>query len=231
MLSYFSAPSISSVYLYCTMLFPWLYTICSIVAVLLSTKQNIRTWPLNASRKLLGLYIYYSQRLYVKCIVDLLLIFEGIYGWITWNKGKKDKTKRHSLQVSSLPARRLLLLGCFTLVACLLIGWGFDLIYIYTKVKKSHPYLDGSHSLLVLITYGLLAHKKREAWLFYCLANMIYLYIFGVLKPQEYSSWYLFFQSKEGALCVKYAIYLLLCFRAGYKWNQAYHAGQQQKEK
>ena len=185
--------------------------VLSLVTIVLHIREKRSSWELNAVRKMLGLYIYgVLRQLYIKFSFDFCLILYSCYGWYRWG-GKKNKKK---LRVTRVPLFEYILLFVLGIAGGILLG---DLFAYWVPGSKK-PYYDGFHTLFVMITYILLAEKKREAWLFWSVANITYIALFwGDVVDKLHSKGAL----ESAQLLCKYVGYIFLGLHGLLKWHRA----------
>ena len=166
----------------------------------LTGKEKREGFILNILKKILALPTYYEKSLYPKCTLDTILICESIYGWILWGHRGEKSQKRKEISALSLPS---------ILASIATVGIGTSLLgFLYSRyTSSSMPYPDSFHAVLTLSFYFLLAHKKREAWIFAILGNLCYVYIC---------------YQKSMFFIIKYCLYVVLSTNALLKWNRIY---------
>lgn len=174
-------------------------TLLAFTIIGLQSQQKTLAWPLNIIKKSLSLLVFYNKALYIKCLVDGMLILKSCYGWKKW-QGNKTKVKG---QISVLKSNQFIAI----LIACSLAGYIIGHLYS-TYTSASLPYFDALHATLVLATYILLARKKLQAWIIWILANIIYLPVCW------HKATYLFL--------IKYTLYISMACYSYYKWRNEY---------
>lgn len=178
-----------------------LLTCLAFSVVITTTREKRYGWLLNIAKKTMGLCIYYLQSLYVKCTLDLILIIKSFYGWYRWGAKVKNK-KSIEPKVTALSVEEIFGFSALGLIGMVVLG------FVYGRyLNSSLAYEDGLHASMSLINYYLLAQKKREAWLFSLVGQLVYIHVC-------YTKGMLFF--------FKYVLYVFLSIRGFYKWHQAY---------
>lgn len=172
-------------------------TLLAFIIVVLHTYEKNLAWPLNLLKKLLSMIVFYSKGLYIKCLVDSVLMLNSYYGWNKWrSKGSITKGSIQRLELYHFVR---------VVVSCVITGVTVGYLY-KTYTHCSLPYWDALHAVFVVATYILLAQKKPEAWIFWIFANMIYLPVCW------HKGTYLFF--------IKYILYTSMACYAYYKWSR-----------
>ena len=181
-------------------------TVIAFSVVIFTIQEKKFAWILNIFKKVVNFFIYFQKGLFAKLILDYILMIKSAYAFSTWDR--KPKKKRDAQHISALRPKELLLF-CFLVI----VGWlcfGYILAYAYSKwpsLEGKKPYKDSFHAACSIVNYYLLAHKKREAWLFSLAGQIVYVTLF--IKWKE-------------PFAVKYLGYIFLSIRGFYKWHQAY---------
>jgi nicotinamide mononucleotide transporter len=167
--------------------------IFSLLSVILTTKKNQLCWPVGIIGVIFYGYIFYQNRDWSNLLLQFFFIIQSIYGWINWNK---SETKN----ISSLETyeRFNLIITSFVVFFCL---------FLTNKVfSGSFTELDALTSTLSIFGMLLLSKSKIEAWFFWILADMIYIYFFFL--NQLYLSSILYF------------IFLILATYGYFNWEK-----------
>ena len=185
-------------------------TVIAFTVVILTTQENGYAWALNILKKVMNFFIYFAGGLYAKCALDLLLIGKSGYGLYRWGYRSNRKAKKD--KITTLLPINMLFYTCMALTIWLVLGYALDWAYMtWPKVQGKSPYIDSFHFAGSLINYYLLAHKKREAWIFSLGGQVAYAYLFATgLQPFAF----------------KYVGYTILSIRGFYKWHKAAKANQ-----
>jgi nicotinamide mononucleotide transporter len=141
-------------------------TILGIAVVLLNTKEKVLAWPLTVMATVLGLFIYYEKRLYAKCLLNIIYLILGMYGWYQWLYGNRAKK---SLRVSTTNLRTMGILG-LTGVAFVVTLWRILMGLTHADLV----YEDSVHTALCLIAQWMTARKKLESWILWAIADILY---------------------------------------------------------
>jgi nicotinamide mononucleotide transporter len=175
-------------------------TVLGVLVVLLHAQEKILAWPLAMGTTVLGCFIYHEKGLYAKCVLNIVYLTLGLYGWYQWLYGNKHQT---SLQVSKTDPKIMGIL--------LLTGGALALVLRSILVGLTHADLvgaDSAHTALCLIAQWLTARKKLESWGFWAIADVLFT---GVCYHKELY-WF------SGL----HAFYLLLAGYGYRSWRQSY---------
>lgn len=170
----------------------------SLLCVLLAIKKNVFNWPTGIIAVTAYFILFYNLKLYADMTLQLFFLFQGFYGWYNW----KNKLSDTQLEIRKLTKKHLVI---YLFSICILtILW----TYVLTKyTDASLPLIDAFVSILSLTANWLLVKKHIENWLFWILADSIYILLF------LYKGLYL----SSGI----YLIFLILAIKGYLDWKKA----------
>lgn len=165
----------------------------SLLSVIFAVKNNILTWPF----AVLGVTFYgiffYENHIWGNMFLQIPFFIQSIYGWSKWNviEDKRvewlEKYDRNILVISSFLLT--------TLITFVLIMTG----------DKS-PYFDGITTSFSLIAMALLAKKKVDTWLYWIIADILFILFF--LNEEQYLS------------SITYFVFLILAITGLKQWKR-----------
>src|SRR5688572_32962600 len=98
-------------------------TIAGAVAVWLSAKTNIWSWPIGLINVTLFFFLFYQVQLYPDMFLQLFFFVTNIVGWWRWkHPEKEEEDRKHELKVSYTPAKQMLVLSLIGLLGTFLFG-------------------------------------------------------------------------------------------------------------
>ncbi len=147
-----------------------IYLVISLIVFVLYVFQKPSSWILNSLKKILGLVTYYRYGFASKCVLDVFLIMESIYGWLQWRLKSQKCSKKSKKEATNKP-------NYFHLTTYIFLYAHTMLLVFYFGVRGKYKYIDFIHSVIMIIAYYLLAHKKKEAWLFVLASSLLYSYL------------------------------------------------------
>lgn len=150
----------------------WIAMVTGIVGVYLSIKEKILAWPLFII--CYGCYVYISFRgnYYAFGGMNVLFVLLAAYGWFKWANAKEDGSAS-ALKVSHLAPRYRWWVIIFICVGTLGLGW------ILSRTGEARlPYYDAFATSCALSAQWMLSRKHIENWLFWILADSVWLVFF-----------------------------------------------------
>lgn len=170
------------------------------VAVYLSARENIWSWPTAIVN--VGLYtiVFYQSRLYAEMGLQVVYLVLSIYGWYNWLHGG---VQRMVLHVSRASLRTLLLLALVVAAGSFALG-----NTLATRTNAVLPYLDATLAVTSLAAQWLMTRKVLENWLLWIAVDVVYVPMFvsrGLI-----------------ATAVLYAVFLVLAVLGFISWRRSY---------
>jgi nicotinamide mononucleotide transporter len=158
----------------------YIAVIFSLISVWLTVKKNILSWPVGIIGVIAYSYIFYQQSEWSNFSLQFFFIIQSIFGWINWNK---STTK----EVSSLEAYERFSISIATIVIFLCLS-------IFNTIFSGNlTILDAITSSLSIFGFFLLSKSKIEAWLFWVIADVVYILFFFLQQLYLSSALYFLF--------------------------------------
>ena len=142
-----------------------LAVIFSLLSVIFAVKNNILTWPFAIVGVTFYGIFFYQNHIWGNMFLQIPFIIQSIYGWTKWdeiNEIKVEQLEKHD--------RSILAISSFLLTTFI------TFVLIMTGDKS--PYFDGITTSLSLIAMVLLAKKKIDTWLYWIIADVLFVAFF-----------------------------------------------------
>lgn len=183
------------------------------VAVWLSTRANVGSWPLGLVSVVLLFFLFYQVQLYPDMLLQVFFFITNLLGWWRWtHPAPAEADRRDELRISATPARGLLLSAAFVLVATAGLGTAAGRLHEWLPLAFSQPsafpYLDSFTSVLSVWATFLLMGKKLACWFVWLLTDLILTY--------------LYFAKGIKFLGLEYAGFCLLAGYGAWHWQREY---------
>lgn len=185
-------------------------TIAGAVAVWLSAKANIWSWPLGIINVTLFFFLFYQVQLYPDMFLQVFFFVTNLMGWWRWaHPAKEEEDRKKELRVSHVSRSQFvifLVIGiagttAFGALASRLSEW---MPSLFSK-PSAFPYLDSFVTVMSIVATYLMVQKKVECWAVWIIVDAVAC---GLYFAKEIK-----FVGLE---------YLVFCFLAGFGlWNWA----------
>lgn len=175
--------------------FGWL---SGILAVALSARANIWSWPIGIVNVTLSFFLFYQVQLYPDMFLQVFFFVTNLLGWWRWahpHPGEEDK--KRELKVSYMASRELILVGLGGVAGTLVLGNFASNLHewlptLFSKPSAS-PYLDSFITVMSIVTTFYMIQKKVECWIIWILVDVVATYLYFVRDIKFYSLLYLLF--------------------------------------
>ncbi|WP_276373294.1 nicotinamide riboside transporter PnuC [Chryseolinea sp. H1M3-3] len=192
-------------------------TLAGGVAVWLSAKNNILSWPIGIINVVLFFFLFYQVQLYPDMFLQVFFLVTNLLGWWRWAHPKiGEEDRKKELKVSLMDRRQFLFLVLIGLAGTYLFGsFAKNLHEFFPTVfslPSAFPYADSFVTVMSIITTFLMIQKKVECWIIWIIIDAVatYLYFAKGIK----------FVAAE---------YLIFCFLASFglwNWTKEYKSQQ-----
>ena len=153
-------------------------TLAGGVAIWLSAKANIWSWPIGLVNVVLFFFLFYQVPLYPDMFLQVFFFVTNIAGWWRWTHPKIfEEDARHELRVSYM--RRRQVFGVVSLAVAGTIVFGYiagnihELLPDLFPKPSAFPFLDSFVTVTSIITTFLMIDKKIESWILWIVVATI----------------------------------------------------------
>lgn len=188
-------------------------TVAGAIAVWISAKANVWSWPIGIINVVLLFFLFYQVQLYPDMFLQIFFLVTNILGWWRWLHPKAgEEDRKLELRVSYISSTwrwlsmSIVVLGTFVMgsAAANLHSW---MPQIFSK-PSAFPYLDSFVTVTSIIAQYWMLHKKVECWLLWILADVV--------------ATYLYFAKDVKFLSLEYLVFCFIAAFGLWNWNKAY---------
>jgi nicotinamide mononucleotide transporter len=172
--------------------------ITGLIAVWLSAKANIWSWPIGIVNVILACILYYQVQLYPDMFLQIFFFVTNIIGWWRWaNPKPEEQDKKHELKVSFMRPSQLLLLTGVGIAGTIFIGGLASRLHEWFPIAfakpSAYPYADSFILTMSIITTFFMIQKKIECWVVWVLVDIVATVLYFIKGIKFYSLEYLAF--------------------------------------
>jgi len=173
--------------------------VLTLVAVYLTTRQNIWCWPLGMVSVTLYALVFYQAKLYADMGLQGLYFALAVYGWWAWLRGGEDHSE---LEVSLTSGRMRTVLTTIGVLVGITLGQTLDRF-----TDASLPFMDSVLTSFSIVAQWMQTRKLLESWLVWLAVDVFYvgMFLYKGLYP-------------TAAL---YAVFLLLAVKGFVEWRRS----------
>jgi nicotinamide mononucleotide transporter len=158
-------------------------TVAGGIAVWLSAKANIWSWPIGIINVVLFFFLFYQVQLYPDMFLQIFFFVTNLLGWWRWahpKAGEEDRKKE--LKVSFMQLKQFVLIVFIGLFGTYLFGtFAKNLHELFPTVfslPSAFPYADSFVTVMSIITTFLMIQKKVECWIIWIIVDIIATYLY-----------------------------------------------------
>lgn len=145
--------------------------VTGIACVYLNAKENIWGWPIAMISVIAYAMVFYQAKLYADMWLQFFFLAQAFYGLYSWLMPADNNNIALAISTMSFALNTL----CVGLVGIL----AFVIYYILAEHTDSDvPMLDSITTAISIVAQFLLARKKIENWLYWLVANVIYIALY-----------------------------------------------------
>lgn len=156
-----------------------------IIGVSLSIRERLSAWPFFILCYLAYIYISLRSGYYAFSVMNTLFAIVALYGWYKWSGATNPGATASSLRITRLPRKAWPRMLALIAAGTAIIG------LILSRMEDARlPFWDACATSNGLMAQWLLSRKHIENWIFWIIADIIYLTFF--LKDGLWPSAFLF---------------------------------------
>lgn len=169
-----------------------------LIAVWLSAKAHILSWPIGIINVILAFILYYQVQLYPDMFLQVFFFVTNIIGWWRWANPKPgEEDKKKELKVSYMKKSQLLLTAATAIAGTFLLGQFASNLHewfpsVFSK-PSAYPYVDSFITVMSVLTTFYMIEKKIESWVIWILVDIIATVLYYIKGVKFYSIEYFIF--------------------------------------
>jgi nicotinamide mononucleotide transporter len=131
--------------------------------------------------------------------MNIIFVAVAGYGWFKWAKSK-DESGGGEVHISHLAAKHRWMVAAFICVGTVALGW---LLALTEEARL--PYYDAFATTCALSAQWMLSRKHIENWIFWILADIVYLFFF--------------FNDRIWPSVILFTVFILLAIKGWREWK------------
>jgi nicotinamide mononucleotide transporter len=153
-------------------------TVTGGIAVWLSAKANVWSFPIGVVSVTLLFFLFYQIQLYPDMFLQVFFFVTNLMGWWRWTHPKPlEEDRKHELKVSYMSMKAFITLLLIGMAGTLLFGALASKLHNYFPVvfslPSAFPYLDSFVTVMSVIATFLMIQKKVESWIVWIIVDII----------------------------------------------------------
>jgi len=169
-----------------------------LLAVWLSARANLWSWPIGIINVVLAFFLYYQIQLYPDMFLQVFFFVTNVMGWFRWANPKPgEEDRKKELKVSYMKRTSFALLGGVGLVGTIALGSLASRLHEwFPKVfplPSAFPYVDSFIMVMSIVSTFMMVQKKVECWIIWIVVDVVATYLYFVKDVKFYSFEYFVF--------------------------------------
>lgn len=170
-------------------------TVSGIIAVWLSARANVWSWPLGIVNVTLSFFLFYQVQLYPDMFLQIFFFVTNLIGWWRWlhpQRGEEDM--KAELKVSWMNRKQLILITGIGILGTIAFGLFASRLHdffplIFTKPSAS-PFWDSFITVMSIVATYYMIQKKIECWIIWIAIDIVATGLYFVRDIKFYSLLY-----------------------------------------
>jgi nicotinamide mononucleotide transporter len=192
-------------------------TVAGGVAVWLSARANIWSWPIGIINVVLFFFLFFQIQLYPDMFLQVFFFITNLIGWWRWaNPLPGEEDRKQELRVSWMPVKILVVFFIIVCVGTYAAGtFASNLHEFFPKLfnlPSAFPYMDSFVTVVSIAATYLMVQKKVECWLAWIMADVM--------------ATYLYFAKGILFVGVEYFVFCLIALFGFFRWRAEYKSYQ-----
>lgn len=172
------------------------------ICVWLVVREHLWNWPVGLANNIFFFILFLHGRLFADMSLQIIYLALGVYGWLNWIFGGKNRTALTITRTTRVEWLALIL----GIPLCT-----FAMRQFLFTVNDAAPLWDALTTILSLVAQYLLCRKRFENWWLWIAADIIYV-------P-------LYFSRKLPLTGILYAVFLIMCLVGVREWDRSLKKG------
>ena len=178
--------------------------IFSLISAWQAKQRNIWTWSSGIIGIVAYFFIFKTDKNYANMMLQIIFAAQSIYGFVIWKK--VDRETSLSTFSSVLKQSGYIILISILKQIGFIILISISCYYLNTLLKGELSLLDATTTGLSIVATILLAHKKIENWIYWIIADILYVI--------------LFISSNHIGSALLYVAFLIMAIMAFFDWKK-----------
>jgi len=169
-----------------------------LIAVWLSAKALIVSWPIGILNVILAAILYFQVQLYPDMFLQVFFFVTNLVGWWRWANPKPgEEDRKEELKVSYMKRNQLIFTVLISLIGTFILGQFASNLHtwfpnIFSR-PSAYPYVDSFITVMSVLTTFYMIEKKIECWIIWIIVDITATILYYVKGVKFYSVEYFIF--------------------------------------
>lgn len=153
------------------------------LAVWLSARTSLWSWPLGILNVVLFFFLFYQARLYPDMFLQIFYFVTNIIGWWRWSNPRSgEEDLKNELKVSLMSRNQVILSSSVAVVGTIALGMFASRLHEWFpsvfSLPSAAPYQDSFITVVSILAQYYMMHKKVECWVMWLLVDILATYVY-----------------------------------------------------
>lgn len=153
-------------------------TMAGAIAVFLSAKANVWSWPLGIVNVVLFFFLFYQVQLYPDMVLQVFFFITNLVGWYRWlNPRQEEEDLNKQLKISRLTNKMWIFFALIGITGTVLFGQLAknlnSLLPLVFSQPSAFPYADSFVTIMSIVATYLMVQKKVECWIVWIIVDAV----------------------------------------------------------
>lgn len=172
--------------------------LAGLIAVWLSARANIWSWPIGIINVVLAFFLFYQVQLYPDMFLQVFFFVTNIMGWWRWANPKPgEENRRNELRASFMGWKRFSKLAAIGIAGTYILGTFaenlHELLPDLFSIPSAYPYADSFVTVMSIVTTFYMIEKKIESWIIWIVVDALATYLYFSKGIKLYALEYMIF--------------------------------------
>lgn len=189
-----------------------------LLAVWLSARAHVLSWPLGIVNVALSGVFYYQVQLYPDMFLQAFFFVTNIMGWWRWTHPQpEEEDRKRELKISYMDKGQVLGMTAMGIAGTVATGMMASRLHEWFpnlfSLPSAYPYVDSFILVMSIITTFLMIQKKVECWIIWILIDVVATILYAMKGAYFFS--------------LEYLIFTILAAGGLWNWARTYRSYQQ----
>ena len=183
------------------------------VAVWLSARANVWSWPIGAASVVLFFFLFYQIQLYPDMFLQVFFFVTNLQGWWRWTHPKPSEGNlQNQLKISRILPRQLAIWSVGGVLATGLLGsFASNLHTLFPMAfskPSAFPYVDSFTTTMSIVATYMMIQKRVECWYVWLLVDVVLTYVYYVKDVK--------------LVAAEYFVFCFIALQGAWFWTREY---------
>lgn len=189
--------------------------ITGIIAVWLSARANVWSWPLGIVNVTLSFFLFFQVQLYPDMFLQIFFFVTNLIGWWRWlNPQKGEEDVKRELKVSWMDRKQLIVITGIGILGTIAFGLLASRLhdffpFVFAKPSAS-PFWDSFITVMSIVATYYMIQKKIECWIIWIAVDIVATGLYFIREIKFFS--------------LLYFVLTVLAVFGFYRWKKEYES-------